>query len=365
MSRLNTSGTNSQHSQIVSPVSFPNALNPNPCPNKRQSVRLPPFTGNSNDSWKVWHAWFTTVANFNRWYETTRLSELMQRMQGTAAEYVFDEIPTDILNSYSSLVDELDSRFKSIETNRTFRVQFSKRMQKYDESIKEYAAELKRIYDNAYSGRKQEMRHQLLLQQFLSGLKDKEVKFAVKYYKEPNILEEAVHHVVTYSEAQQGSKSQNRHNNRSQRKTLRFEHDDDDDDDVYEYNCTPGDRARSVSQSKKQSMQKVNDKPTSAMPVSCSLDSKILQKILTLVETANKNPNQGHDQQGEKGQGQANVPLAQYNQSSNGQGQAQVIPTANYASQRRNPKVKVRCIVKVSFKVKVVMRPCNVSLVRK
>ena len=263
----------------------------------------------------------------------------MQRMQGTAAEFVFDEIPTDILNSYSSLVDELDSRFKSVETNRTFRVQFSKRMQKYDESIEEYAAELKRIYDKAYTGRKQEMRRKLLLQQFLSGLKDEEAKFAVDYYKEPNSLEEVVHHVVTYIEAQQGSKSQNRHNNRSQRKTLRFEHaaDDDDDDDVYEYNCTSGDRARSVSQSKKQSIQKVEDKPTNAMPVSCSPDSEILQQIFTLVETANKNQNQGHDQQGQKGQGKANVPLAQYNQSNNGKGQAQVIPTANYASQRSNP----------------------------
>ena len=149
-----------------------------------------------------------------------------------------------------------------------------------------------------------------------------------------------MHHVVTYIETQQGPKSQNRHNNRSQRKTLRFEHDDndddDDDDEVYEYNCTSGSRARSVSQSKKQSLQKVNDKPTNAMPVSCSPDSEILQKILALVETANNNPNKGHDQQGQKGQGHANVPLVQYNQSSNGQGQAQVIPTANYASQRSN-----------------------------
>ena len=72
--------------------------------------------------------------------------------------------------------------------------------------------------------------------------------------------------MLSHIEAQQGSKSQNRHNNRSHRKTLRFEH--DDDDNMYEYNCISGDRARSVSQSKKQSLQKVNDKPTNSMPVS-------------------------------------------------------------------------------------------------
>ena len=57
------------------------------------TVRLPAFTGNSADSWKVRHARFTIAANFNQWDETTRLSELMQRLQGTAAEFVFDKIP--------------------------------------------------------------------------------------------------------------------------------------------------------------------------------------------------------------------------------------------------------------------------------
>ena len=262
-------------------------------------------------------------------------------MQGTAAEFVFDEIPTDILNSYASLVDELDLRFKSVETNRTFRVQFSKRMQKYDESIEEYAAELKRIYDKAYPGRNPEMRRQLLLQQFLSRLKDKEAKFAVEYYKEPNSLEEAVHHVVTYTEAQHGSKSQNQHNNCSQRKTLRFEHyddDDDDDDDVYNNHCQTCDRAPSLSPSSKQILRKVTDSPAkddiNSKLVSCSSESEMLQRILTLVEKPNRNPTPGHDQQGQKGQGQANGPLAFCSQNSIGQDQAQVIPLADYALQR-------------------------------
>ena len=326
-SRLNASGTNSLQPQTNSP----NSLSQDFCP-KSQSVRLPPFTGNSNESWKVWHSRFTTVANLNRWDETTKLSELTQRMQGTAAEFVFDEIPIDILSSYSSLVDELDSRFKSVETNRTFKVQFSKRLQKYNESAEEYAAELKRIYDKAYPGRNPEMRRQLLLQQFLNGLKDKEAKFAVEYYKEPNSIEEAVHHVVTFLEAQQGQKSQNRHN--SQRKTLRFE-DDDNDDDEYDYDCKTCDRARSLILSDAQTLRKVNDTPTKncndSKTGSGSLDSEMLQKILTLVENTNRSSNQGYDKKGQKGQGQANTPLSYQRQNNNGQGQAQVNPMSNNA----------------------------------
>ena len=117
----------------------------------------------------MWHARFTTTADLNQWDETTRLTELMQRLQGIAAEFVFDEIPQEMLTNYVSLVSELDSRFKSVEANRTFKVQFSKRLQKYDETVEDYAAELKRLYDKAYPGRNPEMRRQLLLQKFLNG----------------------------------------------------------------------------------------------------------------------------------------------------------------------------------------------------
>ncbi|MEW8546310.1 MAG: C2HC-type zinc finger protein, partial [Candidatus Thiodiazotropha sp.] len=283
------------------------SLNENTC-SKTQNVKLPPFTGKSSDSWKVWHARFTTVANLNQWNDVTRLSELMQRLQGTAAEFVFDEIPADILTSYDGLVSELDSRFKSVETNRTYKVQFGKRFQKYEETVEEYAAELKRIYDKAYPGRNPEMRRQLLLQQFLNGLKDKNAKFAVEYYKEPNSIEEAVHHVVTYIEAQQGPKSDTWHN-RSPR-AVRFDDDSDGacihDDDYDDYAATA--RARSLSpfpsNRNRQILRKVKNashsKQSNAQSVTNTPESEILQKILTLVENANNN-----FQTNQEGQGQS------------------------------------------------------------
>ena len=274
---------------------------------KGQNVKLPPFTGKSSDSWKIWHARFTTVANLNQWNNVTRLSELMQRLQGTAAEFVFDEIPADILTNYEGLVSELDSRFKSVETNRTYKVQFGKRFQKYEETVEEYAAELKRIYDKAYPGRNPEMRRQLLLQQFLNGLKDKNAKFAVEYYKEPNSIEEAVHHVVTYIEAQQGPKSDNWHNHSP--RAVRFEEDSDDicahDNNYGSYDVTA--RARSLSSSlsntNTQILRKVKNashsKESSVQPVTNTQDSEILQKILTLVENANSNFPPNHEGQGQ------------------------------------------------------------------
>ena len=205
---------------------------------RNRNVKLPAFTGNGTDSWKVWFSRFTTVADLNNWDDPTRLSELVQRLQGTAADFVFDEIPKDIISSFQSLVHELGLRFQSVQTTKTFRVQFGKRTQRIGESVEDYSAELKRIYDKAYPGRNPEMRRQLLLQQFLNGLRDKQAKFAVEYFKEPGSIEDAVHNVVTYMEAQQGPKFDD-FRNRNHSKSVRFltgsadgdEADDDSSDD--------------------------------------------------------------------------------------------------------------------------------------
>ena len=71
-----------------------------------RNVKLPAFTGNGTDSWKVWVSRFTTVANLNNWDEPMRLIELVQRLQGTAADFVLDEIPHDIIRNFQSLVHE-------------------------------------------------------------------------------------------------------------------------------------------------------------------------------------------------------------------------------------------------------------------
>ena len=304
---------------------------------KHQNVRLPPFAGKSNDSWKVWHARFTTVANLNKWDETTRLSELMQRLQGPAAEFVFDEIPSAILTDYQSLVVELDSRFKSVETSRTFKVQFSKRVQKFYESVEDFAAELKRLYDKAYPGRNPEMRRQLLLQQFLNGLSDKRAKFAVEYYKEPNSIEDAIHHVVTYLEAQQAPKIDNWGHRNPHTKTVRFDNDDEEAYDSYDDDYIPTARARSVSplpqKLYRQTLRKVNNnnpsdkslrEPTSTPDKE---EKDILQKILSFMENTGSDPQPVKLSQAPAIRGQSPSPTPrgrQPNQRGQGYGQGQV-----------------------------------------
>ena len=91
----------------------------------------------------MWFSRFSTVANLNNWDDSTRLSELLQRLHGTATEFVFDEIPSEIKGNFQSLVHELSLRFKTVETNKIFRAQFGKRTQRIGESVEDYCAELR------------------------------------------------------------------------------------------------------------------------------------------------------------------------------------------------------------------------------
>ena len=261
---------------------------------RNRNVKLPAFTGNCNDSWKVWYSRFKTVANLNNWDEPTRLSELVQRLQGTAADFVFDEIPQGIISNFPSLVHELGLRFQTVETNKTFRVQFGKRTQRIGESVEDYSAELKRIYDKAYPGRNPEMRRQLLLQQFLNGLRDKQAKFAVEYFKEPCTIEEAVHNLVTYTEAQQGHKFDTSRPNDNM-KSVRFlsgvsvdgeEADDDSSDDERFKNTANISRPLSSfsGQKENQTVRKVQTTPSNSDSNATDLLSQILLCMTELAE---------------------------------------------------------------------------------
>ncbi|MES9879992.1 MAG: hypothetical protein ABW185_03835 [Sedimenticola sp.] len=203
-------------------------------------TKLPKFTGEGKCSWKVWLARFTTVAEIHNWDENTCLSELVQHLDGSAADFVFDQISADCRFDYKRLVREMNSRFLMEETRKTYRIQFGRRTQRHRESVEEFASDLKRLYDRAYERRDPDIRQQSLVDKFLAGLRDQDLQFAVEWSKEPATIEEAVRHVIHYMEARQGRDHEDgcdyrgtSHYNSNPRKVT-FSDDSDDSDDDFE-----------------------------------------------------------------------------------------------------------------------------------
>ena len=141
---------------------------------------------------------FETVAERRGWSDDKKLDNLIPKLQGKAGEFVFTQLPRGTLSCYSELIKELNSRFRVVETKRTFAAQFSQRTQRQGETAEEFAAELKRLYAKAYNFRGETTKQEDLVRRFLDGLRNSDARFEVEYNKEPVNIDEAVFHVVNF-----------------------------------------------------------------------------------------------------------------------------------------------------------------------
>ena len=179
----------------------------------KKSPKLPPFTG--KETWKVWFNRFEEVANRQKWSSEEKLDELLPRLQGTAGEFVYEQLSHATRSDYKSLCIELNNRFRVVETSKAFWLQFSHRNQKYGESVEEYAADLKKLYDKAHVRRDRETRKEDLLRRFLDGLVDDKARFHVEFIKEPSDIDEAVYQVVCFQQTKQNNRCTDYTNSRS------------------------------------------------------------------------------------------------------------------------------------------------------
>ena len=166
-------------------------------------VKLLPFS--RTEEWKVWFSRFEAVAERRRWDEDAKLDNLLPRLQGKAGDFVFSQLPQKALSNCEEFVREINSRFRVVETQKTFAAKFSQRNQRNNETVEEYEADLKRLYAKAYKSRDERTRQEDLVRRFLDGLKDHEARFEIEYHKEPDVIEDAVYHAVNFLQTKRRS----------------------------------------------------------------------------------------------------------------------------------------------------------------
>jgi hypothetical protein len=159
------------------------------------------------------------------------VDELLPRLQGSAGEFVYGQLTHDTRSNYRTLCKELTNRFRVVETSKTFWVQFSHRNQKCGESVEEYAAELKKLYDKAHVRRDTDTRREDLLRRFLDGLIDDKARFHVEFIKEPKDIDEAVFQTVCFQETKHKLRTHDR---------VRLTYDSDSNDDIDVARIVPG-----------------------------------------------------------------------------------------------------------------------------
>ena len=131
------------------------------------------------------------------------LDELLPKLQGPAGEFVYGQLSVQIRRNFPMLVAELKSRFRKIETSKNYGAMFSNRCQKPHESVEDYAADLKRLYDKAHANRDEATRREDLLRRFLDGLVNDQARFHVEFVKDPSDIDEAAYDVVYFLDTRQ------------------------------------------------------------------------------------------------------------------------------------------------------------------
>ena len=222
------------------------------------STKLPPFTG--KETWRVWFNRFDEIASRQGWSTGDKLDELLPRLQGIAGEFVFDQLTREIRSNYKLLIKELDSRFRVVETHKTYAASFSNRNQKQGETVEEYCAELKKLYSKAHPYRDAVTREEDLLRRFFDGLLDDKTRVQVEFVKDPKTIDEAVDAVVGFMEANKTAYNDRKH--RATRKISMVapadDPDDGNDEDDLGFSAT---RVTRQGSSRSSSEKSTNEKP--------------------------------------------------------------------------------------------------------
>jgi len=191
--------------------------------------RLPSFTG--KEKWRIWINCFEAVADLHDWSGKERLSELLPRLQDAAGDFVYDQLSSTITKSYKKLTRELGNRFGEVDTTRIYISKFNNRRQMFNESIQEFAADLKMLYDKGFSRRDRDTRREDLLRTFLAGLQNNDARIHVELNKEPRTIDEALYHVTNYIETCREPMFEE-HSNKSKKQTRKVQTKQSSDSDL-------------------------------------------------------------------------------------------------------------------------------------
>jgi hypothetical protein len=159
-------------------------------------VSTPIFNGKGR--WTTFIRQFEAIALTAHWNQEEKLHYLLVSLKEEAAEYAFD-LEDEILGDYDALVHELSLRFRITHTRESSQQTFYNRKIKPNETLREYAADLKRLILRAFPrGISPDVREDMTLKQFFDGLHDEDARFHVKSLQHPRNVDEAVGLVQQY-----------------------------------------------------------------------------------------------------------------------------------------------------------------------
>ena len=170
----------------------------------RQKHKPDKYDGTSD--WADYLRHFEMVSTWNKWGAEDKAAQLSMNLTGVARQAWVDTFcDSKSPVTYDALVTALTQRFKPEGQEEAHKVQFRNRFRRKDESFMEYGYALRRLAIRAFPQIKHEAREELIVDQFLQGLIDLEMRRHVSL-THPTSVDQAVSRATEYETVTQSMK---------------------------------------------------------------------------------------------------------------------------------------------------------------
>ena len=194
-------GPNADDSRVAGPSSSLAMENPS-CSRmepslvrSRQEKPLDTFTGTQAEL-KDWLHHFDIVAELNGWTEAEKGAHLASSLRGNAMQ-ILDELPPGERKDYAKVVGALRRRFDPEQRESLKKIEFRNRTMRRNESVTDYGYALSRLAKGAFPKHDYSARDDVVIEQFITGLYNDEIKKHVQYGR-PKNLEEAIASAIEF-----------------------------------------------------------------------------------------------------------------------------------------------------------------------
>ena len=164
-----------------------------PLPDRPSIKRIKEWTVNNFDGkpdWDAYWAQFQLVARFNGWSQSMQAMHLVKSLVGSARTILADMTP-DQMENLPYLIAALERRYRPREKVPAYRALFNGRRQQAKEGAQEFAEELRLLALKAFPNESQNSKESRLVDKFLEGLQDSDMKKHVMF-QHPDSIEAAV-----------------------------------------------------------------------------------------------------------------------------------------------------------------------------
>ena len=180
---------------IVARTQHHNQPNDGSCPQK--FLEPYSFDGSTNGpEITEYLIYFEQISSWNNWSDEQKALMLSIKMRGEAQK-LLTSLSLEQISSYSFLKHALTQRFNPKELQPAYRFQFRSRLQHKDETPLEYGFALRYLGHKAYAALSKCAVEEILLDQFIFGLRSTELKQYVQL-QHPSDLSKAIEYTTEY-----------------------------------------------------------------------------------------------------------------------------------------------------------------------